>query len=143
MNLTPNDRVEHRVRFNFRKGDKAILLKVGASRGVAYCNAYPIQITSWGKKQGTAIRLDLGRNALERLSNSVWCFVFPDIESARRFGDDYAVAYAAHSLARELLCEESNLPNVHPQYRPEVRARIDALKAAVPSLQWRIAPEAK
>lgn len=122
---------------NLRKGDKALWVGVGARDGVCSFWVRPIQITSWGKRQGTAIEVVNGKNITRRLYTGEVCeygfqSVFCTMEDVKLFIAECGLQIAVRSIEGSLNCEESNFNHLLPKYRPAAQARIDKLKTTVP-----------
>ena len=119
-----------------RKGDKALWVRSYARNGVCTFSVAPIEITSWGAKQGTAIGPTSGKNALVRFytdqnpMRGQW--VFKNMAEIEAFAAQYGPQWAETSRKGSLNCEESNFNNLRPQYREAAAARIAELRAMVP-----------
>lgn len=101
---------------SFKKGDTAF-----------YINGYgveEIKIQSWGKEQGTAMKLVSGQYARVRFYTQTTP-TFATREEAQSYSDMLAPITRLNHLSGEIDCNQSALSFVKPQYIAEVTARID------------------
>src|ERR1051326_1061510 len=95
-----------------RKGDKALWVRSYARNGVCTFSVAPIEITSWGAKQGTPIGPKSGKNALVRFytdqnpMRGQW--VFKNMAEIEAFAAQYGPQWAETSRKGSLNCEESD-----------------------------------
>lgn len=116
----------------FKKGDFAYLVKMsGASHetGNVVVSANPLEIKSFGKTQGTAVRLDLGRNALERIYVGS-AVLLRTKEEVIAWAAEHAPKFGETRRAGILRCEESNRNGtLLPRFWAAADARIAKLKS--------------
>lgn len=138
----------------FKKGDKAIAVKLYSHDGVTSFHLVDVTVESYGKIRGTATEVNgkyCGYHFYQ--DNGRWSFgpigareefsvpaLVRSVDEVRELARDrdFAIRLAQKSIDGNLRCCESNFPNLLPQYRAKAEQEIAALKAQKPRYEIRL-----
>lgn len=116
---------------SFKKGDVVYIVSYGYDNnatGVCKIYARKVTLTSLGKVQGTATRVEDGKNTLVRIYRE-WNILVASMDQVRAIGDKIGAIYSREAILGHLDCKLANFDNLLPAYRAKARAEIARCEA--------------
>lgn len=123
-----------------KKGQQAFWLHLEITELGARAGITRVTIESWGKKRGTALRMDTGDMAKVAFYTDGDCTVFVTEADAKAFAESTWKPLCQDRRNGSLRCDESVLNRVKPQYRQGVLDRMEKLRNAPMELIWDLKP---
>lgn len=119
------------ARHNFKKGDKVLNVHVDYEHGGTGKNTVTAEwllLTSFGKRQGTGIKVINGKNHMTRIWRDHGILV-ASVAEVEEIAAKVGAIYAYESVLGSLHCALANYPNLRAEFRAKSDAEIARLEA--------------